>query len=216
MVGEMIFCAYNAITPKKSDYQMDKMNPAPPLTEIGEDNPEILEVKTIVTTQIFQVESVKLKFSNGAIREFERLKMWEPGIVMIVPMLDAHTFLLAREYATGVNDYIVSFPKGRVEIGEDLLVAANRELQEEIGYAAKKLSYLCAMTNAPNYSPTQTHLILAQDLVPSRLPADEPEPLGIIPWKMNEIEKLLARKDFHEARAIAALFLAKEQMMKQL
>lgn len=191
------------------------MNQVPPSTQIETDIPQILEVKKVVTTQIFEVESVKLKFKNGAIREFERLKMWEPGIAMIVPFLDTQTFLLAREYAAGINDYTISFPKGRVEIGEDLLVAANRELQEEIGYAAKKLSYLCTMTNAPNYSPTQTHLILAQDLYPSRLPADEPEPLGIIPWKLKDMASLLVRKDFHEARAIAALFLAKEQIMNQ-
>lgn len=177
--------------------------------------PEILEVKSVANTQIFHIERITLRFSNGVVRDFERLKVWEPGVVMIAAMPDAQTFLLVREYAAGVNDYCLSFPKGRVEIGEDVLSAANRELQEEVGYSANKLIHISAMTNAPSYSSTQMHLVLAQELTPSTLPADEPEPLVVVPWRLDEIPALLARPDFHEARAIAALYLIKEHMMKQ-
>jgi ADP-ribose diphosphatase len=177
--------------------------------------PEILDVKSIANTQIFHIERITLRFSNGVVRDFERLKVWEPGIIMIVAMPDSQTLLLVREYAAGINDYCLSFPKGRVEIGEDILTAANRELQEEVGYSASKLRYITAMTNAPNYSSTQMHLVLAQELSPSTLPADEPEPLVVVPWRIDEISALLARPDFHEARAIAALYVIKEHVMKQ-
>lgn len=176
--------------------------------------PEILDVKSVAQTQIFQIERITLRFSNGVVREFERLKVWEPGVIMIVAMPDPQTLLLVREYAAGINDYCLSFPKGRVEMGEDIFHAANRELQEEVGYSANKLHYVTAMTNAPNYSSTQMHLVLAEDLTPSTLPADEPEPLVVVPWQLDDIPALMARPDFHEARAIAALYLIKEHMMK--
>lgn len=173
--------------------------------------PTILGIKPIAKTGIFRVEQVTYQFSNGEIREFERLEVWEPGVVMIVPMQDADTFLLIREYAAGINRYTLSFPKGRVEKSEDIYEAANRELQEEIGFKANKLRYLMGMTTSPNYSPTMTHTFLAEDLVPSKLPADEPEPLEVVPWKLDNIPALLAREDFHEARALAALYLIHEQ-----
>jgi ADP-ribose diphosphatase len=174
--------------------------------------PEILEVTKVANTQLFHIERVTLRFSNGVVRNFERLTLWEPGVVMIVAMPNPQTILLVREYAAGMNAYSLSFPKGRVEKGEDMLQAANRELQEEVGFAANKLTYMRAMTNAPNYSPTQMHLVLAQDLYPSTLPADEPEPLEIVHWNINEIEALLSRPDFHEGRSIAALFLIKQHL----
>lgn len=183
--------------------------------ELTPELPQILEVKPVTTTQIFNIERITLKFSNGAQRNFERLKLWEPGVVMIVAMPDPDTILLVKEYGAGVNDYILSFPKGRVERDEDVYTAANRELQEEIGYAAKKLTLLRTMTTSPNYSPTQTHLILAEDLTPSKLPADEPEPMIVIPWPIKERAMLLQRRDFHEARAITALFLVNEHLKKQ-
>jgi ADP-ribose diphosphatase len=174
--------------------------------------PEVLDVKSVAQTQIFHIERITLRFSNGIVREFERLKVWEPGIIMIVAMPDPKTLLLVREYAAGINDYCLSFPKGRVEIGEDILQAANRELQEEVGYSANKLHYVTSMTNTPNYSSTQMHLVLAQDLTPSTLPADEPEPLVVVPWQLDETHALIARCDFHEARSIAALYLIKEHV----
>lgn len=173
--------------------------------------PEILEVKSVASTKIFHVEQVTLRFSNGEIRDFERLRLWEPGVVMIVAMPDPETVLLIREYAAGMNDYTLSFPKGRVEPSEDVYYAANRELQEEVGFKAAKLEFLMALSNAPSYSPTLTHVILAEDLTPSRLPADEPEPLEVVPWRLDNIPELLTRHDFHEARALAALYLAKER-----
>jgi ADP-ribose diphosphatase len=172
--------------------------------------PQILEIKTVAQTKIFHIESVSLRFSNGEEREFERLKRYEPGIVMIIPFLSQDTVLLVQEYAAGVHDYNLTLPKGRVEPGEDILTAANRELQEEIGYKANKLTYLCALTNAPHYSPTQAYVVLAEDLTPSVLEADEPEPLVVVPWHFHQLSDLIKRPDFHEARAIAALYLAKE------
>ncbi len=174
--------------------------------------PQILEIKTIAKTKIFNIEQVALRFSNGVEREFERLKVWEPGIVTLVALLNQDTVLLIREYAAGVHDYNLTLPKGRVEPGEDILAAANRELQEEVGYKANKLTYLSALTTSPHYAPTQSHVVLAQELIPSKLEADEPEPLIVIPWQLSNFSQLLKRPDFHEARTIAALYLAREHL----
>ena len=70
---------------------------------------------------------------------YERLHSRGHGAVMVPPMLDADTVLLIREYAAGVHRYELGLPKGRIDAGETLLDAANRELKEEAGYGARKL-----------------------------------------------------------------------------
>jgi ADP-ribose diphosphatase len=174
--------------------------------------PQILEVNEVANSSLFKIEKIKLKFSNGVERDFERLKGWPPGVVMIAPFIDNETILLIREYAAGINQYTLSLPKGRVEVGEGLEVAANRELQEEAGYKANKLDLISSLTTSPQYNDTHFHIYVAQDLIPSKLPADEPEPLEIVPWKIKDLPKLLARDDVHEARTIAALFLVRDFM----
>jgi 8-oxo-dGTP pyrophosphatase MutT (NUDIX family) len=45
----------------------------------------------------------------------------------------------------------LALTKGKIDAGESPLEAANRELIEEIGYGAKKLSFIKTMTLAPGY-----------------------------------------------------------------
>lgn len=169
--------------------------------------PKIKKHKIIAQTRIFAVEELELEFSNGVFRIYERLKAGKHGAVMIIPMLDAETMLLIKEYAAGLERYELAFPKGLIDPGETALEAANRELQEEAGYAANKLSELKKITLAPGYLSHEMHLVVAEDLFESKLEGDEPEPIEVVPWKLSGIDKLLEVEEFSEARSIAAVYL---------
>ena len=138
------------------------------------------------------------------------LGLSERGAVLIVPMLDVDTVLLIREYAAGVQRYELALPKGRIEPGEDLIKAANREIMEEIGQAAHTLRHITSLTVAPGYLSHTTHVILAQDLYPCKALGDEPEEIEVVPWKLSQLNELLQCDDCTEARSIAALFMVKE------
>lgn len=174
--------------------------------------PEILEVKPLIETANFNIEQVTLKFSNGEVRNYQRFEQWPHGIIMVIPMIDDETLLIIREYCAGIEEYTLTLPKGRVEPDESPSDAANREMQEEIGYKASEMIPLQVVTQSPSYSATQMHIFLAKGLSESRLEGDEPEPIDVIPWKIKDIDRLIERKDFHEGRAIAGLYLAQRHL----
>jgi len=174
--------------------------------------PELLHAQTIAQTRLFHVEELALRFSNGVEVSYERLCTSSNGAVLVVPMLDADTVLLIREYAAGVGRYELALPKGRVEPGENLLEAANREMMEEVGYAAHKLSHITSLTVAPGYLSHITHIVLAQDLYIRREPGDEPEEIEVVPWQLSRLKELLACADCTEARSIAALFIVRDML----
>jgi len=161
---------------------------------------------------LFKVEQLDLEFSNGERRVYERLVSRGLGAVIIVAMPDDQTVLLIREYACGVNRYELGLPKGRLEKDESLLEGANRELQEECGFAARRLDDIGHLTLAPGYMSHVTHVVLARDLYPSRLPGDEPEELEVIPWSMDDLWSLVQRSDCTEGRTIAALYMARDRL----
>ena len=163
----------------------------------------------------YTMERLDLEFSNGERRLYERLHGRGHGAVAVVPMLDADTVLLVREYAAGVHRYELGLVKGRIDAGESPIEAANRELMEEAGYGARDLQVLRSITLAPVYMSHQTHLVLARDLYPQRLPGDEPEELEVIPWKLADLGELILREDFSEGRTIASLFIAREWLQQQ-
>lgn len=175
--------------------------------------PRILNTETLARTRLFHVEALELEFSNGVRTRYERLSPGSAGgAVLVVPMLDEDTVLLIREYAAGVHRYELTLPKGRVEAGEDPLDAANRELMEEIGYGARRLEPLTALTLAPGYLGHTTQVVLARELFEQKLEGDEPEELEVVPWRLSELDSLLACEDCTEARSIAALFMARETL----
>ena len=180
-------------------------------------NPIILKKTTIATTRIFHIESLDIQFSNGEIRNYERLaRKTNGGAVLIVPMLDNETVLLIKEYSAGVHRYEIGLPKGKVDPDETFFDAANRELKEEIGFGARKLHHLSTFSLAPSYLEHTTEIIIAQDLYLDKLTGDEPEELEVIPWKINKINELVANEICTEARSIAALFMTLEYLKKAL
>jgi ADP-ribose diphosphatase len=160
--------------------------------------------------EMLRVEQIDLEFANGERRTYHRMKPRGLGAVIIVPMLDADTVLLAREYAAGLHHYEIGLPKGRLEHGESILEAAQREMKEEIGYGARDLRELTRLSLAPGYMTHVTHIVLARDLYPEKLAGDEPEELEVVLWPLADLRTLTAREDCTEGRTIAALYIARD------
>ncbi len=181
------------------------------------EKPTVLSREIVANSRLFRVEQVQLRFSNGAERTYERLvgKGSGYGAVMIVAMADAEHALLVDEYCGGTDDYQVSLPKGLVEPGEDVLVAANRELKEEAGFGAHKLELITQLALSPGYMSQQIHVVLAQQLYEERLPGDEPEPLGLERVNLRELTALAHNPRFSEGRALAALYLARDLLIQR-
>jgi len=159
-------------------------------------------------------EALDLEFSNGERRRYEVSLQQGFGAVMIAAMPDENTVLLIREYAAGTNRYELCLPKGRIDAGENVLQAANRELKEEVGFGAHNLRIVRSITQSPNYMNHSIELVLATDLYPERLAGDEPEQLEVIPWRLDNLHELVLREDCSEGRSLAALLVIKELQVR--
>ena len=171
--------------------------------------PKILDIKPLAKTRLFNIQKLKLQFSNKEVRYYERHKGLGIGAVLIIPMIDKDNVLMIYEYGCGTEKYELCLPKGKIDAGEDIFTAANREIQEEIGYGANKFTHLKTITLSPGYFSSSTEIILAQDLYPKTAIGDEPEPLEVVKHKLSDINNLIKNQDLTEARSIVALFLAK-------
>lgn len=174
--------------------------------------PTVSSRNHIIHTGVFNIEEMELEFSNGAQRTYQRIIGSTQGAVLAVPLLNRETVLLIREYAAGTDRYELAFPKGHIEEDKDMLIAANRELQEEIGYGANKLEHIHSFTIAPGYLGHTTHIVLASELYPNRIEGDEPEEIEVVPWKIADMDRLLGCSDFTEARSIAALYMVRDML----
>ncbi|KGQ70362.1 ADP-ribose diphosphatase [Chelonobacter oris] len=173
--------------------------------------PEILSVSVAAKSRIFEIQAVELAFSNGEQRIFERFTPSNRCAVMVVA-LERENLLLVNEYAVGTERYELGFVKGLMDNGETPEQSANRELQEEIGFRAGKLTLLRTVITSPGFMHNPMHIFLAEELSPSRLQGDEPEPLEIVRYPIQQLERLLQQDDFCEARNLTALYLLRDHL----
>jgi len=172
--------------------------------------PTILAEKIVAQSRIFKVQALNIKYSNGTEVEFERLVSSHRGAVLIVPIKNENLILI-REYSAGVERYELGFPKGKIDPGETWKEATIRESQEEIGFLPGLVKKIDSVTLAAGYMSHQTHIVLAERLVPKKIEGDEPEPLEVIEWPIDDWRELLAHPEFSEGRAYAALMLVLQQ-----
>lgn len=176
--------------------------------------PEILSVQTAAQTAVFEVQSLDLRFSNGETRTYERLTPSRRPAVMILPLHEQH-LLLVREYAVASERYELGFSKGLIDPGETPEQAANRELQEEIGFGAHKLTLLRTIYTSPSHMYAPMYVFVAQDLYPQSRSGDEPEPLQTVRLPLTDIDRLLADERFAESKSLSALFLLQRFLRSQ-
>jgi len=176
--------------------------------------PQVLSSHVSARSRLFAIEEVKLRFSNGVERDYERMKANGRGAVMVVPFLTPDTLLLIREYSCGTHAYELGFPKGLIDPGETPVEAANRELKEEIGYGANKFVQLKSLAMAPTYFGSTMHIFIATELYEQRLEGDEPEELEVVPWDYNHSDELMSQADFSDARSVAALLMTQQHRAK--
>ena len=117
---------------------------------------------TLLTGGFLEVrrDDVRLPDGSHATREFVQ----HPGAVAIVPLLDDGRRVLVRQHRYPVGKVLLEWPAGKLEVGEDPLHCAMRELREETGYSAAQWALAGDIHNAAAYSSETIRLYFARGL----------------------------------------------------
>ena len=89
------------------------------------------------------------------------------GVIGIVAITPANELLLVEQTRIPVGGAVIELPAGLVgdeNIGEDLLVAANRELDEETGWSAAQLRVLARGPSSAGLCSEVVTLVRAEQL----------------------------------------------------
>ena len=131
--------------------------------------------------------------------------------VVILPIDEGGNVTLVRQYRYPISQDLLEAPAGGVDDGESPKQAAQRELQEEIGYSSNKLEYLGKFWSAPGFCTELMHAFVARDLVPSPLPPDEDEAIEVERYPLGSIRDMIRDERILDAKTIAAFWMALDQ-----
>ncbi len=132
------------------------------------------------------------------------------GSVVILPVDRDGNLLFVRQYRHAASVDLLELPAGTLDnAAEKPEQCAAREIREETGMAAGKLTKIGDFYLAPGYSTEFMHVFLATDLVHDPLEADDDEFLSLEPIPIAEAFRMAERSEIPDAKSLAALLLAR-------
>lgn len=139
---------------------------------------------------------------NGdtAVREYVR----HPGGVAIVPVVD-NNLILIQQFRIAVKREVIELPAGLLEPGEEPIVCAARELEEELGYRARELTLLASYFSSVGFANERMHIFLALEPEKATLKRDAEERIREILMPLDMIEEKLNAQVFEDAKTIIGL-----------
>lgn len=155
-----------------------------------------------------------LSFTDGDGRSFDREIVHHPGAVVIVPVLDGDRLLLIRNDRVAVSGRLWELPAGTRDEGEDPRSTAARELEEEAGYRADRITDLGAFHTSPGFTDELVHAYVAEDLhfVGQRLEPGESIEVAELP--LVEVLSMIDDGRLRDAKTIAALLMWRRRAEK--
>lgn len=184
----------------------DDDSPRPPAAP-GDDAHLIercIETERVFTGLLLDVRRDRVRLPDGdeATREY----IVHPGAVLIVPVLDDGRLVVERQFRYPNQQVFIEFPAGKRDAGESPLQTAQRELEEEAGYAASRWTHLGRIHSIVSYSTEAIEIYLAQRLVHVGAALDRGEFLDIVPMTYDALLAAADAGDITDAKTIAALF----------
>lgn len=165
---------------------------------------ERIRSEEIYRGRVITVQRDTLRTEDG--RELVRDVVAHPGAVVVVAV-DGDELLFVRQYRYAAGESMLELVAGTCEPGEEPLVTADRELQEEAGFKAGKLRKIGEFFSAPGFCSELLHLYLAEDLTPSRLPGDEDEEIEVERLSLDEAVGLCLSGQVRDAKTLAGVLL---------
>jgi ADP-ribose pyrophosphatase len=148
---------------------------------------------------------VRLPDGRNTTREY----LVHPGAVMVIPLLldasGAVRLVLERQYRYPVEQVMIEFPAGKLEVGEDRLACARRELKEETGYTARDWARAGVIHPVISYSTEFIEIWFARDLTLGPRQLDAGEFLDVMTATPDELAQWCRDGRVTDAKTVAGM-----------
>ena len=168
----------------------------------------------IYNGRILDVQRWQVTCPNGnlAAREIVVHK----GAAAVVPVYEDGTTLLVRQHRVAVDRVTLEIPAGKLDCAnEDPLDCAVRELEEETGLKAERMTLLTSLLTTPGFCTEKIGIYLAQGLSQGDTHPDEDEFLGLVRIPLDEAIAMVMRGEIRDSKTICGLMMAREVITAQ-
>lgn len=158
--------------------------------------------------RVLNLDLDRVRFPDGSTGTLEMIR--HPGASAVLPLLDDPAsddprVLLIRQFRHAADAVIWEIPAGRLDPGETPERCAARELAEETGMRAARLSRLTTIYTTPGFTDERIHLFVASGLEEGEHHREADEFLELRPTRWSEAMALIQQGDIVDGKTLVAL-----------
>lgn len=160
--------------------------------------------ETVFSGNFLQLERQRIELANGQ-RAWREIVRHAPAVGILALMKGG--ILMVRQYRKAVEESLWEIPAGLIDPGEEPLTAAQRELEEETGYAAKDWQKLATTYTSPGCLDESMTLYLAKDLRRMENPKapDAEENIEVDVWPLEKAAEALQAGEIKDLKTAYAI-----------
>ena len=167
--------------------------------------------ETIYEGSILHVEKWQVTCPNG--HSAPREIVVHKGAAAVVPVYEDGTTLLVRQHRVSVDRVTLEIPAGKLDrADEDPLDCAVRELEEETGLTAERMTLLTSVLTTPGFCTEKIGLYLATGLSQHEDHPDEDEFLRVARIPLKEAVQRVMSGEFQDAKTALGLLMAWQKL----
>jgi ADP-ribose pyrophosphatase len=120
--------------------------------------------------------------------------------------------VVERQYRHAARQFLWELPAGKLELGEDPLAGAQRELAEETGYRAKKWKLLTEFYPSPGFLGEAMKIFLAEGLQPGPTHLEDDEQIELRLVKLSDVLKMIDKGAILDGKTLTGVLLYARQL----
>lgn len=166
-----------------------------------------LQEKTVKVNYIYKGKIINVRCDEAVLpdgRPCKREMIEHPGGASVLCVHEGKVALV-RQFRYAYGEALLEIPAGKLEKGEDPMLAAGRELEEETGLEAESLKHLFTLYPTPGYTNEKIYIYEAVNVKKGRQHLDEGEFLNVVYLPVEEAARMVETGEIHDAKTIVAL-----------
>lgn len=169
------------------------------------------EEKTMKSDKIYEGKILNLRVDTVELpnKKYSKREIVEhSGGVAIVPIRSDNSLVLVKQYRKAVEDFLYEIPAGKLELNEEPIETARRELKEETGLDAKELKYISEFYTSPGYCNEKVYLFVARDLYEDNdfIKFRDEEYIEKAVFTLEELTSMIKRGDIIDSKTIIGIY----------
>ena len=190
----------------------------PKIAALPDAKAQLLSSKVVYEGSLFRVRHDKLIEPGG--KHSERDVIRHNGSVVILALDSSRSkkdpwIVIERQYRHAANQYLWEVPAGKLEEGEDALAGAQRELEEETGYRAKKWRPLVEYYASPGFLGESMKVFVAEGLIPGEAHPEEDEQIEFRLVKLSDALRMIDKGAIKDGKTLTSVLLYARQLAKK-